>query len=143
MIPVKKRKNAVQTGKHSARKNKIQIKRVYDEPSPNDGSRFLVDRLWPRGVKKSALSGVIWLRDVAPGTPLRKWFGHDPGKWAEFRKRYRLELEKNLSALKPLRTALQKSNVTLLFAARDIEINHAIVLKEFLQRKGPQGGGKG
>lgn len=116
-------------------KYEVQIKRVYDKPASGDGSRFLVDRIWPRGIKKSALAGVTWLRDVAPGTPLRKWFGHDPAKWTEFRERYRQELEKNPAAWKPLLDAIHKGNVTLLFAARDTERNQAMVLKEFLKEK--------
>ena len=121
--------------KSAGTKFKFSIKRVYDEPSSNDGLRFLVDRLWPRGVKKSALASVTWLKDVAPSPELRKWFGHEPAKWTEFQKRYRQELQKNLGACQPLWDALQKNNVTLLFAARDPEINHTVVLKEFLERK--------
>ena len=115
-------------------KHQIQIKRVYDEASPGDGIRFLVDRLWPRGVKKTTLAGVEWLKDVAPSTPLREWFGHEPAKWAEFRKRYRAELKTNSNALTPLLDALKKSNVTLLYGAKDQETNHAVVLKEFLEK---------
>lgn len=120
-------------GKRPAGKHEVQIKRVYDESSSGHGARFLVDRVWPRGVRKSTLSGVIWLKDVAPTTPLRKWFGHDPAKWTEFRKRYRTELQKNPDALKPLEDALQKKDVTLLYGAKDEEHNQAMVLKEFLE----------
>ena len=115
-------------------KHQIQIKRVYDEPSPEDGTRFLVDRLWPRGVKKSKLAGVDWLKDVAPSTPLREWFGHEPSKWTEFRKRYRAELMKNSDAWKPFLNAVKKSDITLLYGAKNREINHAVVLKEFLEK---------
>jgi uncharacterized protein YeaO (DUF488 family) len=115
-------------------KNKLQIKRVYDDPAPGDGLCFLVDRLWPRGIKKSALAGVTWLKDVAPSAELRKWFGHEPAKWAEFQKRYRRELDRNRDACRPLWEASKKDRVTLLFAARDVEINHAIVLKGFLEK---------
>ncbi len=133
MSLVKKREKTARTGKRSAGKYKIQIKRVYDEPSPDDGTRFLIDRLWPRGIKKSALAGVEWLKDIAPSTPLREWFGHEPAKWKEFQKRYRAELKENSNAWKTILDALKKSNVTLLFGSREREINHAVVLKEFLQ----------
>jgi uncharacterized protein YeaO (DUF488 family) len=119
-------------GKPSVGKHQIQIKRVYEKPSPDDGTRFLIDRLWPRGVKKSTLAGVEWLKDVAPSTPLREWFGHEPAKWKEFQKRYRAELKENSDAWKPLLDALKKSDVTLLYGAKDQEINHAVVLKAFL-----------
>lgn len=109
------------------------IKRVYDDSSPGEGLRFLVDRLWPRGIKKSALSSAVWLKEVAPSPALRQWFGHDPAKWTEFRKRYRRELEKDPAAAKPLRDAIKKGDVTLLFGARDREINHAVVLRDFLE----------
>lgn len=121
------------SGKRLTGKHEVQIKRVYDESSSGHGTRFLVDRVWPRGIKKSKLSGVTWLKDVAPTTPLRKWFGHDPARWAEFQKRYRTELKKNPDALKPLEDALEKHDVTLLFGARDKEKNQAVVLKEFLE----------
>src|SRR5580658_479985 len=110
-----------------AGKHKIQIERVYDESPSDHGTRFLVDRLWPRGVKKSALSGVTWLKDVAPSGPLRKWFGHDPARWTEFQKRYRAELEKNSTVWKPLLDALKRGDVTLLFGAKDKEENQAVV----------------
>ena len=109
------------------------IKRVYDEPLTRDGLRFLVDRLWPRGVRKELLCSNGWLREVAPSPPLRKWFGHEAAKWTEFRRRYRAELEGNPEAWKPLMQAVRKDNVTLLFAARDMEINHAAVLRDFLR----------
>lgn len=113
----------------------VQIKRVYEKPSRDDGERFLVDRLWPRGVPKRDLSSVPWMREVAPSAALRKWYGHDPEKWAEFRKRFREELRKNAAAWEPLVEAIQKGNVTLLTASRDVEISNATVLKEFLLEK--------
>ena len=94
-----------------------------------------MDRLWPRGIRKEALADVQWLRDVAPSADLRKWFGHDPVKWKEFRRRYRAELEKNSAAMKPLSEAIKKDNVTLLFSAKDPEMNQAAALKEFLEEK--------
>lgn len=111
----------------------LQIKRVYDEASKQDGIRFLVDRVWPRGVRKEALGGAKWVKDVAPTSALRKWFGHDPAKWTEFRKRYRAELGKNNGAWQPILEAAKKDNVTLLFSAKDTERNQAVVLKEFLE----------
>jgi uncharacterized protein YeaO (DUF488 family) len=119
--------------KPAGTQHQFHIKRVYYKPSPDDGLRFLVDRLWPRGVKKSALASVTWLRDVAPSPELRRWFGHEPAKWAEFRKRYYSELKKNQDACQPLWEAIQKKDVTLFFAARDRQINHAVVLKRFLE----------
>jgi len=113
----------------------IQVKRVYEEASHGDGARFLVDGLWPRGVSKSALRGVEWLKDVAPSAALRKWYGHDPEKWKEFQKRFRAELTKNHAAWKPLVEAAKNSEVTLLTATHDVEISHAMVLRDFLKRK--------
>lgn len=113
-------------------KHKIEIKRVYDEFSAADGACFLVDRMWPRGIRKSALSSATWLRDVAPSAPLRKWFNHDPAKWPDFQKRYRAELQRNPAAYGPLLDALQKHDVTLLFAAKDPDRNNAVVLRKFL-----------
>ena len=102
-------------------------------PSPTDGARFLVDRLWPRGVRKEAIRLTGWLQEVAPSQKLRKWFGHDPGRWAEFRKRYFAELAAKRDAWMPILEAATKGNVTLLFSAHDSEHNNAVVLKEFLQ----------
>ena len=111
----------------------FQIKRVYEASSENDGIRFLVDRLWPRGIRKEALADAKWLKGVAPTDDLRKWFGHDPAKGKEFQKRYRAELENNPAAWKPLLEAIKEDNVTLLFGAKDLEMNQAVVLKEFLE----------
>ncbi len=118
-------------------RNEIRIRRVYDGLQPDDGKRFLIDRLWPRGISKSALASAEWLRDVAPSAELREWFQHDPDKWLEFQNRYRLELRKNKDAWMPLLEALRTSDVTLLFATRNLENNHAIVLKRFLEQKNP------
>lgn len=121
--------------KRKARRHEIRIKRAYDKPSSEDGERFLVDRLWPRGIRKETLASVFWLRDVAPSSELRKWFGHDPKKWSEFRRRYRAELKANPNAWQPILDAVKKDNVTLLFSAHDLEHNQAVVLKEFLEEK--------
>jgi uncharacterized protein YeaO (DUF488 family) len=120
-------------------KVEFRIKRVYEDALPSDGKRFLVDRLWPRGIAKSALSSVKWLRDVAPSAELRKWYQHDPDKWTEFQKRYRRELKKNAPAWEPLLEAARKSDVTLLYGSRNVEINHAVVLKKFLEQRARAG----
>ncbi len=112
----------------------IQIKRAYEPAAKSDGQRFLVDRLWPRGIKKESLHFVAWLKEVAPSTELRQWFNHDPAKWHEFQERYRAELEANREALQPLLEAAAKGNLTLLYSAHDIEHNDAIVLKAYLEK---------
>ncbi|HWC58863.1 MAG TPA: DUF488 family protein [Verrucomicrobiae bacterium] len=113
----------------------IRIKRVYEKSSPDDGARFLVDGLWPRGVKKEALSSVQWVKEIAPSASLRKWYSHDPDKWKEFQRRYRRELSGNIPALKPLVDAVKQGSVTLLTSTHDVEISHAMVLQDFLKRK--------
>lgn len=113
----------------------IKTKRVYESASASDGARFLVDRLWPRGIKKEKLKMKAWLKDAAPSPELRKWFAHDPDKWAEFQKRYRAELKSNPEAWKPILEAAQQGDVTLLYSARDIEHNSAILLKTFLEEQ--------
>lgn len=113
----------------------IRIKRVYEPPAPDDGARFLVERLWPRGQTKAALALDAWLRDVAPSTALRQWFGHDPAKWAEFRQRYRAELAADPAAWCPLLEAARQGPVTLLYSARDTAHNGALVLRDFLREQ--------
>ena len=113
----------------------IQIKRVYEPEAKSDGQRFLVERLWPRGVKKAELPMVGWLKEVAPGTELRQWFNHDPLKWKEFQKRYGAELKAKPETWQPLLAAAKKGNLTLLFSAHDLEHNNAIVLKSFLEKR--------
>jgi len=113
----------------------LKVKRVYENAEANDGTRFLVERLWPRGMKKEELKMEAWLKDVAPSDGLRKWFAHDPLKWKEFQKRYRAELESNPNAWKPLLESAKRGDVTLLYSARDIEYNNAIVLKSFLEKR--------
>lgn len=112
----------------------IHIKRVYEEPAPSDGARFLVERLWPRGMKKEALELDAWLKEVSPSPELRKWFSHDPAKWDEFRRRYAAELDENRDALQPLLDAARKGDVTLLYAAKDTKHNSALLLKDFLEK---------
>ncbi len=113
----------------------IQIKRVYEPHTPGDGKRFLVDRLWPRGIRKDKLKYDSWLREIAPSTELRKWFTHDPSKWRDFQKRYRAELKQHTDDLKVLIRAAREGNVTLLYGAKDEEHNNAVVLKEVLKKK--------
>lgn len=109
----------------------ILIKRVYAPPDASDGLRVLVDRLWPRGIAKAKVD--VWLKDVAPSTALRQWFGHDPAKWIEFKKRYRAELKDN-PAVDELRALARKSDVVLVYAAKDEAHNEAVVLQQFLQK---------
>lgn len=108
----------------------VKLKRIYDPPSADDGRRILVDRLWPRGVSKDDARTDEWLKEIAPSAELRKWFGHDPDRWEEFRKRYRDELKGHEELLERLRSEAKKGTVTLLFAAKDAEQNNAVVLKE-------------
>ena len=114
---------------------KIQIKRVYDGPSAADGTRILVDRLWPRGVSKAKAKVDLWLKDIAPSTPLRQWFGHDPGKWEEFKKRYKAELDHNNEAVAQLKDYMAKGTVTLVYGAKDQEHNDAVVLQEYVEKR--------
>lgn len=110
----------------------LQIKRAYESADSADGERYLVDRLWPRGVKKEDLALTAWLKEVAPSNDLRQWFGHDPERWTEFRRRYLAELQANPQVLQPLRAALQRGPVTLVYSAHDEAHNQAVVLREFL-----------
>lgn len=112
----------------------IKIKRVYEHPSKEDGVRILVDRLWPRGLTKEKASVDLWLKNIAPSTELRKWFGHDPEKWTEFKTRYRAELKKNADQVTLLRNEMKKKVVTLLYGAKDQEHNEAVVLQKLLNR---------
>lgn len=111
----------------------IQLKRVYEEPSREDGLRILVDRLWPRGLTKARAAVDLWLKDVAPSTELRKWFGHDPAKWKQFQVRYRKELREKKDALELLKQKSKERTVTLVYGARDEEHNEALVLKKVLE----------
>src|SRR5712691_4699586 len=109
----------------------IQLKRVYEKPSRNDGLRILVDRLWPRGLSKERAAVSLWLKDVAPSTELRKWFGHDPARWNEFQTRYWKELRGKKEALELIEQKSKEHTVTLVYAARDEKQNEALVLKRF------------
>lgn len=113
----------------------IRVKRAYAAPEPDDGLRFLVDRLWPRGVKKENLPLDGWLKELAPSTALRQWFGHDPEKWPEFNQRYAAELTDKAELWQPLLEAAQKGTVTLLFGAHDEAHNNAVALRTFLEAR--------
>jgi uncharacterized protein YeaO (DUF488 family) len=113
----------------------VKVKRVYESIQRSDGTRFLVERLWPRGMKKEQLKLDAWLKDVAPSDSLRRWFGHDPFKWNQFQKKYRAELSDNPDAWKPILEAAKRGRVTLLYSSRDIEHNNALVLKSFLEER--------
>lgn len=111
----------------------VMLKRAYDPPAEADGKRILVDRLWPRGLARAKARIDLWLKEVAPSTELRQWFGHDPKKWPEFQKRYRAEL-KNNAALSDLQALSRQSDITLVYAARDQYHNEAVALKQILNR---------
>jgi uncharacterized protein YeaO (DUF488 family) len=111
----------------------IGIKRAYEPPSPKDGKRILVDRLWPRGVRKEAAALDLWRKDIAPTTALRKWFDHRPDRFAEFKRRYRDELKSNPAVSEVLRQ-IGRRKATLVYAAHDTQVNHAVVLADFLTK---------
>jgi len=113
----------------------IHIKRVYEPPAKTDGFRVLVDHLWPRGVKKDAAAIDEWLKAVAPSTELRKWFGHDPEKWEEFKRRYFLELEDNRDEVAKLARRARTETVTLVFSSKEERFNNAVALKEYLENR--------
>jgi len=111
----------------------IQLKRAYDKPAATDGFRVLVDRLWPRGVTKEKLKADLWLKSIAPSTKLRKWFGHDPEKWDEFRRRYFKELDSHPEEIQLLREKVRKSKLTLVYGAKEERFNDAEAIKEYLE----------
>jgi uncharacterized protein YeaO (DUF488 family) len=114
-------------------KHEVAIKRVYEPPADSDGQRVLVDRLWPRGLSKDKAGVALWLKEIAPSTELRKWFGHEPEKWPEFQKRFRDELDGNGEAVGQLRALADKGKVTLLYSAHDEQHNNAVVLAAYLK----------
>lgn len=136
---------------HAMAGDDVFLERVHDEvrarKHPAQGSqsppgeRFLVDRMWPRGVSKAVMEGVTWLKEAAPSAELRTWFGHDPGRFAEFSERYRTELESNPDSVDPILSAARRGPVTLLYAAKDTEHNHAVVLRDFLAERLANGAG--
>lgn len=111
----------------------ISLKRAYDPPAPGDGFRLLVDRMWPRGVSKDSAKMDSWLKEIAPSVGLRKWFGHDPKKWDEFRNRYFSELRANEEPLAQVRALVRRGKVTFVYAAKDTLHNNAVALKEFIE----------
>jgi uncharacterized protein YeaO (DUF488 family) len=113
----------------------ISLKRAYEKPVREDGFRILVERLWPRGLKKEAAALDLWLKDIAPSSELRRWFGHDPARWEEFCHRYWAELTDRLAAVQLLRAKLREGQVTLVYGSRDQEHNAAVALKKFLENQ--------
>ena len=113
----------------------LTTKHVYEPISTEDGTLFLVDRLWPRGMKKERLEGVVWIKELGPSTDLRHWFNHDPEKWDQFKERYFVELEAKQALLTPIQEAAKKGRVTLLFATKEEEHNNAVALKEYLETR--------
>jgi uncharacterized protein YeaO (DUF488 family) len=113
----------------------IRLKRAYDAMSRTDGTRFLVERLWPRGVSKATLQLDAWLKEAGPSTALRKWFSHDPEKWREFRRRYFRELDSRPEAWEPILSAARRGTVTLVYSSHDTEHNNAVALQEYVQAK--------
>ena len=113
----------------------LKIKRVYDPPSPNDGKRILIDRLWPRGLKKEDAKVDDWIKEVAPSTELRTWYGHDPKKWSEFKRRFFSELRRRQDLVEGIVSASRKGTVTLLFGSREERFNNAVALKDFVEAR--------
>lgn len=120
---------------------RFRIKRIYAEAGSDDGSRVLVDRLWPRGVARQTAALDLWLKDIAPSPSLRGWFAHDPARFQEFRKRYRAELDANPEAVAQLCALAKDGDVTLLYGARDPHVNQAAVLADYLAERGCRGDG--
>ncbi len=116
-------------------KTVVNIKSVYDEPLKNDGCRILIDRLWPRGLTKEEAAFHAWAKNLAPSTELRKWFGHDPERWAEFQKHYKSELRENATVQSFIEEYKGEKKITLLFAGKDRAHTHALVLQDFLGKK--------
>lgn len=114
---------------------RIGLSRAYDPPGDGEGTRYLVDRVWPRGITKDVLHIERWLRDVAPSNELRRWFGHDPQRWDAFAEQYRAELDSNRTAWEPLLEAASQGPITLVYGARDREHNQAVVLRDYLADK--------
>lgn len=111
----------------------IALKRVYETAEVNDGKRFLIERLWPRGIKKAALKYDAWIKEAGPSHELRRWFSHDPARWEEFRRRYFAELDSKSGVLEPIAKAAAEAQVTLLYSSHDTEHNNAVALKEYLE----------
>jgi len=125
-------RRAASRGPRRPRSGSIAIKRAYDEPAAQDGRRILVDRLWPRGIAKAALKLDAWPRELSPSTELRKWYGHEPRRFAEFRRRYRAELAEHKAEMAALRASIAGRAATLITATREIDLSHAVVLRDML-----------
>jgi len=113
----------------------LNVKRAYEEPEESDGVRILVDRLWPRGLSKERAHIDFWAKELAPSTALRQWYGHDPEKWPEFRERYFAELEGKRGALAELLSSLEQGTATLIFSSKELRLNNAAALKEYLEKR--------
>ena len=111
----------------------IKVKRIYEPSSPGDGKRILIDRLWPRGMKKEEAHIDEWLKEISPSNELRKWYSHDPVKWPEFKRRYRAEISEETELLKRIKNEGKKGTVTLLFSSKELELNNAVALKEIVE----------
>ena len=132
---MKKPSRSVRPSRPKRRASSIAIKRAYDKPSAQDGARILIDRLWPRGLSKAKLKIDAWPRELAPSTALRKWYGHKPRRFAEFRRRYHAELAEHADELSALRATVKDRAATLITATREVDLSHAAVMREILQRK--------
>jgi uncharacterized protein YeaO (DUF488 family) len=132
---MKKSSRGAPSSRSKRRASSIAIKRAYDEPSPQDGVRILIDRLWPRGLSKAKLKIDAWPRELTPSTDLRKWYGHEPSRFAEFRRRYGAELTEHKDQLDALRAMANGRAVTLITATREVDLSHAVVIREMLQPK--------
>ena len=129
---MKRPSRSAPTSRPKRRASSIAIKRAYDKPSPQDGLRILIDRLWPRGLSKAKLKIVAWPRELRPSTDLRKWYGHEPARFAEFRRRYRVELAEHAKELGALRALVSGRIATLITATREVDLSHAAVMREVL-----------
>ena len=132
---MKKPSRSARLSRPKRRVSSIAIKRAYDKPSPKDGVRILIDRLWPRGLSKAKLKIDAWPRELTPSTDLRKWYGHEPARFAEFRRRYRAELAEHAKELAALRTMVRGRATTLITATREVDLSHAAVMREILRQK--------
>jgi uncharacterized protein YeaO (DUF488 family) len=128
-------KGRARTSRPTRRSSSIAIKRAYDKPTPQDGVRILIDRLWPRGISKNKLKLDAWPRELAPSTGLRKWYRHDPARFAEFRRRYKAELAERPEQLSALHAMVKGRAATLITATREVDLSHAEVIRSILQRK--------
>ena len=111
----------------------IRVKRVYEEPEESDGRRILVDRLWARGLSKEKAKVDVWVKEIAPSTELRRWYGHDPNKWTEFKSRYAAELETNPGQVEDILGEIQAGIVTFLYSSKEEQLNNAVALKEYVE----------